>query len=135
MTCVHPSRSGHAVVGEPTYERCVAVGRQRYRAALSRVSNSAQSSQLTALLRPNTAAAGVHPCRSRAGVVIDAADNGGATVRGERDRTPLASVSYCASPDQLAALLGPNPVASSKDPGCTRARVISSTTDNRGVAV
>jgi integrase len=85
-------RSSPRIIARPANDGGVAVGGQRDRHALACVSHSASSDELLALLRPDTTAAGEHPCRPSPAVVGPPAHNGGVTVHGQRNRHALACI-------------------------------------------
>src|SRR5262249_60976862 len=102
--------------GRPAHDGGVAVGGQRDGGALRGVSKSAGADQLIALLAPHPAAAGKHPHRAGAIVVLRSADNGGVTVGGQRDRNALGlRGTVCAGP--RSALLRPQTHPAGRTPG------------------
>jgi hypothetical protein len=89
---------------------------QRGGKALSGSSNRAGSDQLTALLGPDTAAAGEDPRRPGFPVVGPPAHDGGVAVGGQRDGGALRGGPNRTGADQLTALLGPDTAAAGEDP-------------------
>ena len=98
-------------------------------------SNRARADQLTALLGPDAAAAGIDPRRPGVGVVVRPAHDGRVAIAGQSDREALSSDSDSAGADQLVALLGPDTVAAGEDPRRPSDRVVVSPAHDGRVAI
>ena len=80
-----PRGPGVRVVPIPAHESGIAVAGQRNRRALKGGSYCTCANQLTALLRPDTAATGKKPCCPGVRVVGISTHDGGIAVVGQRD--------------------------------------------------
>src|SRR4029450_12613183 len=116
-----------------------AIGGQRDRG------RGASLNQFIALLRPDTATAGEHPCRPGLTLVGPPADDGNVAVGGERDGRALAGTSPSGDAAQLVALLRPDAATAREHPrrtGGAKAegyrlipRVVARPPNDGGVAV
>src|SRR6516162_6990224 len=99
------------------------------------VASGVGGNQLTALLGPGIAAAGIDPYRPDAGIVISPSHDGGVAVRRQRDRVALVGGSNRVGADELAALLAPDPTAAAgEDPHRPDVGIVAPSPHDGGVA-
>src|SRR5581483_2932264 len=128
----HPGGAGDAAVDLPADERGRAVGGERRAVAERGGARRVVRDELRALLQPAPGRADEHPRRSRATVVVPAADEGGAAVSREGDADAEATGAALVVRDELRGL---QPARGGPGEDVGRPDAVAVGADERGRAV